>query len=278
MLIEPFVDGLIDALGVRARGLAAGQRLHLLIDGAFVPGIHQSIHADRKIMLFASLPGCSQQALDLSSFVMPFDPDDSPVLHMLQRCSGWPMLSVIQTQEDAATLAARMAAWTVIEADGQQFHLRFADTRRSPAIVGVLNPEQRAQFLGPATSWTCITRGGTWRTFGFDGADADVARFPSLDARQFGLLVEDSRIDEMLALFARRHLEPVMPAWQGHEVLSLALQMAARVRLTQAEILDWCEYLWNGGPINVPSHADAKFAEWRADVSSRSGPESVVMP
>lgn len=264
MLIEPFVDGWMDALRVRADGLLTGQRLHLLIDGAFVPGLHRGIHSDRKVMLFASLPGCSDEALDLSSFLMPFDPEDPTVQRMLRRCSGWPMVSVIQTQEDVKQLAARMAAWTVIEADGQRFHLRFADTRRIPAIVQVLDPGQRAQLLGPAMSWACITRSGAWQEIRLDGADTDPAESPSLNTRQFGLLVEDSRIDEMLALFIQRHAGPRMPALQGFEVLSLALQVAEKERLAEPERLGWCEFAWLEGVADTGQSLASRFAQWQA--------------
>jgi len=264
MLIAPFVDSWMDELCARTRDLATGQRLHLLVDGAFIPGLHRGIHPDRKIMLFASLPGCSDEALDLSSFLMSFDPDDPSVRRILQRCSGWPMVSVIQTHEDVKQLAARMAEWTIVEADGQRFHLRFADTRRIPAIVRALDPGQRAQFLGPATNWACVTRSGTWQEIRLDGADAEVAAFPALDARQFGELVEDSRIDEMQALFMRRHPGPFMPACQGYEVLSLALQAAANGRLTEPALLDWCEFLWWEGQMATPSTVADKFAIWQA--------------
>lgn len=254
----------MDELCARARDRATGQRLHLLFDGAFVPGLHRGILPDRKVMLFAALPGCSDEALDLSSFLMPFDPEDASARRILQRCSGWPMVSVIQTHEDLRQLAARMAAWTVVEADGQRFHLRFADTRRIPAIVQALDPGQRAQLLGPATSWTCVTRSGAWQEIRLDGADAEVAAFPALDARQFAMLVEDSRIDEMQALFMRRHPGPFMPAWQGYEMLTLALQVAEKARLKEPALLDWCEFLWPEGQIETPSTAADKFANWRA--------------
>jgi len=215
-------------------------------------------------MLFASLPGCSDEALDLSSFLMPCDPEDRSVQRTLHRCSGWPMVSIIQTHEDVKQLAARMAAWTVIEADGQRFHLRFADTRRIPAIVQVLDPKQRAQLLGPATSWVCIARSGVWQEIRLDGADTDLAESPSLDTRQFGLLVEDSRIDEMLALFMQRHSGPSLPALQGFKAVSLALQVAEKERLTEPAMLDWCEFLWREGQAETPSTSAVKFASWQA--------------
>lgn len=264
MLIEPFVTGWMDELCVRARELPIGQRLHLLIDGAFVPGLHRAVHPDRKVMLFASLPGCSDEALDLSSFLMPCDPEDRSVQRTLHRCSGWPMVSIIQTHEDVKQLATRMAAWTVIEADGQRFHLRFADTRRIPAIVQVLDPKQRAQLLGPATSWVCIARSGVWQEIRLDGADTDLAESPSLDTRQFGLLVEDSRIDEMLALFMQRHPRQTNSPLQSYYVVALAVREASKTKLTESELLDWCEYLWQAGRSETCPDVTCRFSEWRS--------------
>ena len=96
------------------------------------------------------------------------------------------------------------------------------------------------------------------------GSDAPVAPFPALDARQFAMLVEDSRIDEMQALFMRRHPGPFMPAWHGYEMLTRSLQVAEKARLNEPALLDWCEFLWREGQIETPSTAADKFANWRA--------------
>jgi hypothetical protein len=68
---------------------------------------------------------------------------------LLDKCSGWPMMCAIETPESQAELAARLAAWCVVEVDDQRFNFRFPDTRRLPAIFDALTPTQRAEFAGP---------------------------------------------------------------------------------------------------------------------------------
>lgn len=136
---------------------------------------HKKLASERKAVLFALLPGCSEEAADASPFLTPFDPADKTLKALLRRCDRWPMLSVIATPESIEQLVRRLSAWCVIEVDGQAFNFRFPDTRRLPAIVDVLNPTQRAQFLGPATGWTYIGRNGCWHALAVESSSADIA-------------------------------------------------------------------------------------------------------
>lgn len=263
MLIEPHVSGWMEMLCARSPAVADDEHLYLLVDGAFIPGIHRHIHPERKAMLFASLPGCSSEALDMSPFLTPWDAQNKNLRRLLERCSGWPMVSVIQTGEPLPKLAARLAAWSVVEADGQRFHLRYADTRRLPAIVEAMSGEQRAQMLGPAVNWAYSGRDGAWHQLRFDGADTDAAAHPSFDERQFGTLVEDSRVDEMLALFAQRDAGPPKPPLQSYQLVSQALAIASGASLPDAELLAWCEFVWHEGVTQPISTLPSRFAHWR---------------
>lgn len=247
MLTDPFADDWLDALQQRHRELCAGHQLHLLIDGAFVPGLHQRFGTARKALLFDGLPGSTTPALDVSPFVTPFDPEDRAIKSMLRTCQGWPMVHLIETPEPWPALAARLAAWCVIEADGQRFNFRFADTRRLPAILTTLNPEQRGQFAGPAVRWSVIARDGTWRTLTLDGAGADIAADPQLNDVQFGALVEDGRVDEVLARLADHPDRIGYRPSQAHALISSALIPAIEAGLGDGELVDWCGWLWAHG-------------------------------
>lgn len=265
MLIDAFADDWWEYLCARVRELDGSEQLHLLIDGAFVPGLHAQVALDRKVLLFESLAACGDATRDASPFVTPFVSNDRAMRALLLRCDGWPMVSVIRTSEDLQSLGARLAAWCVVEADGQRFHLRLADTRRIPAIVHALHPDQRAQLLGPAVSWTYMTRHGQWHALPCDGVAAEPASSPSFDDQQFGMLVEDSRIDEMLALFARH--DPHPPRWrssQQHAAMSLALEAALGAQLSESELLGWCEFVWKEGQIDTSGSVADKFARWQA--------------
>lgn len=135
------------------RSLRHPDRPYVLVDAAFVPGLHKKLANDRKAILFASLPGCTEEAVDASPFVTLLDPADRALKALLLRCDRWPMLSVIATPESLQQLASRLSAWCVVEVDGQRFNFRFPDTRRLPAIFDTLSLTQRAQLLGPAKSW-----------------------------------------------------------------------------------------------------------------------------
>ncbi|MFC0253881.1 DUF4123 domain-containing protein [Massilia consociata] len=267
MLTDPFADDWLDVLQQRFRERPAGHELHLLIDGAFVPGLHRRIAAGRKALLFEALPASGPSALDVSPFVLPFVPDDRALGPVLRGCQGWPMVSVIATPEPWRELAARLAAWCVIEADGQRFNFRFADTRRLPAILKSLDRTQHAQFCGPAVSWSHMGRDGNWRTLALGGAGDAIATAPQLDDAQFAALVEDSRADEVLAQLAAHPDRAAYRPSQAHALISSALAPALKAGLGNRELVDWCGWLLaHGGRDKAPEHIVRLFAAWQAHV------------
>lgn len=244
MFIDAFSIQWLDDLHARAAQLAPADRLYVLVDGAFVPGLHKKLASERKAILFALLPGCSEEAGNASPFLTPFDPADKTLKALLQRCDRWPMLSVIATPESLGQLARRLAAWCVIEGDGQVFNFRFPDTRRLPAIVDVLNPIQRAQFLGPATGWTYIGRDGCWHALSVESSSECAADKPVLDERQFAVLAGDSHADELMALLGDRGHEVYSRPSRTHALLSAALGAARKAGMGDHSLIEWCEWFW----------------------------------
>lgn len=123
--------------------MQANTQPYLLIDGAFLPGLRRKLAALSPTLLFEFLPGCNDNTRDVSPLLLACMP---AALRWLERTSGWPMLSVIATRESQRQLAERLAAWCIIEADGQRFNFRFPDTRRLPAIFAALTSGQQAQM------------------------------------------------------------------------------------------------------------------------------------
>ncbi|MEX5747200.1 DUF4123 domain-containing protein [Massilia sp. X63] len=244
MLTDPFIGTWLDTLRLRFRERPAAHELHLLIDGAFVPGLHRHLAASSKALLFYGLPGSGPHTLDVSPFVLRFDPASREVEAVLRKCLAWPMVNVIETPEAWQGLAARLAAWCVIEADGQRFNFRFADTRRLPAILKTLDQTQRRQFSGPAVSWSYIARDGDWRTRALDGSGQAVASAPRLDDAQFGALVEDSRVDEILTRVAPGPDRDTFLPSKAHALIASALASASKASLSDSALVDWCEWLW----------------------------------
>jgi len=263
MLIDAFHHNVFDELDQRAAGLVGPDKLYLLIDGAFVPGLHKMLAAERKSLLFASLPACSDETVDASPFLTPYVSCDKRMRSLLHRCSGWPMLSLIQTSESLAQLSERLSAWCVIEADGQRFNFRFADTRRLPAIIRTLEPAQRMQFLGPAVRWSYVNRNGCWNEVDVEGSTAQPTINPVLNDGQFAALIDDSRVDELLVLLGDRGYEVGKHPSESHARVAVALQTALSAELADDSLLSWCIWFWRYTEKQPDCVARTAFETWQ---------------
>ncbi|MGZ8290525.1 MAG: DUF4123 domain-containing protein [Telluria sp.] len=261
MLIDSFAEATFAGAGRKERDSSLG--FFLLIDGAFVPGLQKKVESNRKAILFESLPGCSDEARDVSPFLVRFEPGDKAEDSLMRRCDRWPMVSLIETPETLNELSERLAAWCVVDADGQSFNFRFADTRRLPAIYLALHPHQRAQFAGPAVHWSYVARDGHWRELELDSPGAEIAVFPNLDEAQFARLVDDSRGDEMLTLLRGRGYEVYRRPSRSHALLAMALHAATAARLNDDELIGWCAWFWRNDQLGDHSMARSMLDTWR---------------
>ena len=264
MLIDAFKEDFFDTLDRRAAQQSAPNRLYLLIDGVFSPGLHKGVATECKALLFASLPGCNGETADASPFLTPYIPNDKRMHWLVRRCSGWPMLSLIETPESLAQLTARLSAWCVVEADGQRFNFRFPDTRRLPAIFRTLDAAQRAQFTGPVVRWSYINREGRWNELDVTSVNVEPVADPVLDGQQFAALVDDSRADEVLVLLGDRGYEVHKHPSVSHARVAAALPVAVSANLADEEVLDWCEWYWQHAEAGHDLSAQAAFQAWRA--------------
>ena len=243
MLIDAFAADWIDVLDTRAAALPPSSHLYLLLDGAFIPGLHSLLADDRKTFLFSAFPGCTDEAKDVSPFLTEFRQSDKCSRMLLKRCDRWPMVSVIETPEALEDLAKRLAAWCLVEADEQRFNFRFTDTRRLPAVFNILDALQRSQLAGPAVRWSFIARNGCWHELDLVPSAGDIATDPQLDKSQFAALVDDSHADELLVLLGDRGHDTFVHPSANHALLSTALRAAYKAKLDDENVLEWCEWL-----------------------------------
>lgn len=267
MLIDAFADNWLDDLESYAAGIAETKNLYLLLDGVCVPGLHKLVGHGGKAILFASLPACTKEVEDASPFLIPFVPADKQLRLLLPRCDRWPMLSAIETSESISQLAERLAAWCVVEADGQRFNFRFADTRRLPAIFATLSATQRMQFVGPASRWAYIARDGQWHELPVEGAGSDIATNPELDDGQFATLAGDSQTDEYIALMDYRGNDVFKYPSRTHALLDCALRAARTANLPEDELYDWCEWFWQQDQLGDDSALVGMLQKWWAKPS-----------
>ena len=258
MLIDVFSLDCFEKIHYRASNLLPDFLLYLLLDGAFVDGIHQIFPEERKRILFDSLPSCTPRTRDFSPFLIEFDPLDRRIRALFDRCSGWPMISAIETTESLSALANRSAAWCIVDADGSRFNFRLADTRRIPAISRILTAEQMASFSGPASNWSFIGREGHWESVVLSERSPLPAHSifdPRLDTSQFNALIEDGRADEVLAVMGCRGELPASSRSRIWKSIVAALEMAARNNLADMDTIDWSIWCAN----NHLDHFDAKL-------------------
>lgn len=269
MLVDPYEKCWLDQLT---------DATYLLFDGVFVPGLHRRIQAvmpltDAPSLLFEVLPGCSDSTRDVSPFLLRYQPANSRLRTVLEKCSGWPMICAIDTAESQAELTERLAAWCVVEVDDQRFNFRFPDTRRLPAIFGALSVEQRAAFAGPATRWSYIDRSGKWQELAVTGTPCTIAERPRLDDHQFAKLVSDSEADEVISILAYRGYGFGLHSYD-FAIVSLALRVAHNASMDTVSKVAWCESCLVDAYSRDAEHLVARLPQWMATNSAELNPRS----
>jgi hypothetical protein len=272
MLIDSFDTSWLAELNTQVAAAPSGEHTFLLIDGVFIPGLYRLIKAALKqpaqlTLLFETLPGCTDDTRDASPFLITYEPSNRRLSSLLRKCSGWPMVSVVQTTESISLVTDRLAAWCVIESDDQRFNFRFPDTRRLPGIFEALTPFQRAAFAGPATHWSYIARNGAWKQLEIPAVSRAIASQPVLDSRQFGALVSESEADEMLLRLADRGIEPPGLPSERHAFTTLALRVASMRNVAPELRLEWCEFFLLSHPAMNESDAKLKLESWLLSLS-----------
>lgn len=268
MFIDEFEAGWLDELDRWADELKDGRQLYLLIDGVFVPGLQRRfIRAlgDHAVsLLFETLPACSDAVKDASPFILRYPVGQPAVNELLKSCSGWPMVSVLETSETLDQLTERLAAWCVVENEGQRFNFRFPDTRRLPGIFGALTSRQQGEFAGPAVRWHYIGRQGRWQSLPLPGvANAIQERPQKLDNEQFGRMVSDSEADEMIVQLDYRGQRLEGKRSQVYATVAQALAVANARELANADRLKWVvDCVRRGKQIDNADAPDARD-EWR---------------
>ncbi|MYM87619.1 DUF4123 domain-containing protein [Rugamonas sp. FT82W] len=245
MLIDLYEDNWLAGLNEWSSGLEEQRQLYLLIDGVFIPGFYRKIdkilRSGALRLLFETLPSCSDRTRDVSPFLIRFDVSVQGLPKLLAECSGWPMVSAIETGETLEELNKRLAAWCVVYSDGQRFNFRFPDTRRLPGIFSALHEKQRAQLIGSARRWSYIDRAGRWRDLPVPMLNAPAIQSPpELDDKQFGQMVSDSESDSMLERIAYlQNFSGEKPS-RLHAAVTQALRVAEAQRLEPDLLFKWC--------------------------------------
>ena len=246
MYIDKFEPLWLNQLDSRTERLSSNERLYLLIDGVFVPGIYRRISdilSTRAVrLLFEFLPGCNDESRAVSPMLVAYQANCAPLAAALQACCGFPMVSAIVTNETIDQLAERLAAWCIVACDGQRFNFRFPDTRRLPTILNVLTDEQKEQMLGPAHEILYVGRDGRWKAAQVNPSDRGPISNPELSDQQFSEMVRDSEADQATAQLHQRGAEIYTSPSVTFACVQSALKLAAHGGLDELARIEWCEY------------------------------------
>lgn len=136
--------------------------VYALVDGvhneSFYPRL-KKMDSLRYLSLYSTAPSADEETLGLAPILVRYGGEHRKHWDaLIEMTDGVPALSIIVSPEPIEQLAARLMPWCVVDADGYTLALSFADTRILPAVVDMLTPPQRGQFLGPATRWTYTGR------------------------------------------------------------------------------------------------------------------------
>ena len=149
--------------------LHEGSHLMALVDHALAPGLDllsawrgegATIHnlighlsgADKRVSpLLIALPSSHERRLE-------------SVAHLLRKCNGRPMLSVLASDFAPEAVAAQLSkcAEVVLPPDSATYLLRFADTRVATALNELLDSAQRRHLFGLLQAWAYLDREAKW--------------------------------------------------------------------------------------------------------------------
>lgn len=236
MLINRHPAGWKEALHASLQDCA--ENVYALVDGVHNESFYRQLkkaECFRYQSLYASAPAADEETLGLAPILVQY----SGAHHkkwdaLMELTDGMPALSIIVTPEPIEQLAARLAPWCVVDADGYTLALAFADTRILPALVAALMPEQRGQLLGPALRWRYTGRDACWQELPVEPEQAlPPADQVELTAQQVAALMAASEVDSMVFQFGQYISKP-LAAYAAHEAHAMIVQwlrVADRVRI-----------------------------------------------
>jgi Domain of unknown function (DUF4123) len=273
MVIDRYSSHFQDGLDLVVRGARNTEKVFLLIDGGFIPGLYREfcrLYGEGMIeVLFDQGRPCTEEMRSVSPFLCALESLDGGAVELLNKCNGKPMLSVIVSHESLKAIAERLSQWCLVENDAQLFNFRYADTRCLPNIFASLTRTQRSYFCGGATVWRYVGRDGEWRDLDVKAVAPPSVSTPTpivLDSQQFVAIVNASEADEIIAALTRSgRLDACKPSLL-YASISEALMAARELSIDESLRVDWCDYCMSRGVKLIPSELEmwrkAFFDEW----------------
>ncbi|UQV47334.1 DUF4123 domain-containing protein [Janthinobacterium lividum] len=252
--------------------------IYALVDGVFdescYPLLKRAQHLQYEL-LFAGTPCADEETLTVSPLLVEFrDAGRFTWERLLEKANGHPALSLIVTPEPLSQLAARLAAWCIVDAADYTVALSFADTRILPQLFKILTAQQLGQLCGPADHWQYVTRNGDWRDLTLPGEALPAAVGISLSEQQCAQLMRAAEGDGILfqvRATSPRLLEPHTAA-HAHALVEYWLDCADHARLeAPPDRFDVCIF----GLENPGLQARPQLASWLAEPAQAQVPAAL---
>lgn len=154
---------------------------------------------------------------------------------LLRHCQGRPMLAFIQSGNSIQSVRQNWQSVLEIEtSDGQPFLLRFADTRVTPMIAGLLQDSAWPRLCDGVEQWLCINREGELQALplavALSGADAGKQERVRIDDKTLARILDAGQADA-LANQLFENFPEILPADQGalvHRRLQASCELAKK--------------------------------------------------
>lgn len=232
----------------------AGERLFALLDSAIDPTAYQRIARwltpYNHVKLFSGTFANSAEAYSpvLIDLEMIGDGQSVILQNLLSAFTGMPALSFLSANSNLHKIAEHLRELLIVEtADGQEFHLRYADIRMLPAIFSVLTTAQKNAFMGPISQWLAADHCADMLTLVPDKLrEKKIKQFPlRLDEQQLAQLLERTEIHSLVSQLEAMHQPFIRNFTPGARVALIERSIGHARRLgieNSDDVLAWCFY------------------------------------
>ena len=226
----------------------APTQLFALVDVGQLPDagarLNRMVAAESQRILFVDT--FADAARELSPVLMVCDDPLLPGLDEL--CCRLPILSYLRSALTLDALTQHLQELLNIKTPDSAFLLRYADIQMLPAIIGVLNPTQRAAFLAGIDAWWVVNQRGQLLEMGAAYTKTKPEKLPLvLSDEQLAALLDATIFSSLVSQL--RHIDPSFAQrWSPAEQIDFVTRAVAAAKaqgvIDADEIRAWCFACW----------------------------------
>lgn len=221
-----------------------------LIDGRHDEKLYARLRKNgaRCLSIWSLMGEKDPELLGLSPLLWELPPQlDSKSTTHLAKMAAFPMLSILVTPESLHELGLRLASWSIVDADGHNLLLHYADTRILPTLWATLDLGQKHALHGPAIEWHYLDRKAQLHPLQLIPTTTPAIETIKLTEQQCAELISSAEADEIMAIWEITSITlPILPPGELHACVTEYLIEADKQQITSPqERTNYCEaQLW----------------------------------